>query len=245
MTATILDAPNPDTAMAVSPVQGLEPAAALSSAATMAEFHARVPVASLQVAFKRAIDILGSVAGLLMLCPIFLVLALAVRLSSPGPVFYKSLRIGKNRRPFYMYKFRTMIQSADRMRSYLKVRHRLDGELFKLREDNRITPVGKILRQYSLDELPQLINVLRGEMSLVGPRPFVPDESAMFEPPFTLRFQVMPGMTGPWQVNGRSDISFRELCQLEMQYVLDWHLLRDIILLCKTVPTVFLRVGAY
>jgi lipopolysaccharide/colanic/teichoic acid biosynthesis glycosyltransferase len=144
-----------------------------------------------------------------------------------------------------MYKFRTMSVDADARRDELRKQANLEGNLFKLENDPRVTPIGKILRALSLDELPQLFNVVLGDMSLVGPRPLPADESQLFEDPYTLRFQVYPGITGTWQVSGRSKLSFAQLCQLEMGYVLDWSLATDLGILLQTLPAVLASRGAY
>lgn len=198
-----------------------------------------------QLKLKRLIDLLLTISGLLVLTPFLCVIALLVYVTSPGPVIYKSLRIGKYKRPFYMYKFRTMVQNAEQIREALKQQNNLNGQLFKLRNDLRITPIGGFLRRYSLDEFPQLFNVLTGDMSLVGPRPYVPDESELFSGPYESRFDVTPGMTGPWQVEGRSDLAFHELCELEWKYLSRWNLWKDAIILLRTIPAVLLKKGAY
>lgn len=203
------------------------------------------PLNPLSRFLKRMVDMTGAIFALMLFSPVMLIVALLVGLTSRGPIFYKSLRIGRSGREFHMYKFRTMVPDAERMRSALARQHRMTGQLFKLPNDNRITPIGGVLRKYSLDELPQLFNVLRGEMSLVGPRPFVPDESRLFQPPYTARFTVTPGMTGPWQVGGRSDLPFEDLCRLELDYVRYWSLWQDFKILLKTVPSVLFRQGAY
>lgn len=199
----------------------------------------------LQQKLKRLADLVLASAGLLLISPLMLGIILLIKLTSPGPVFYQSQRIGKDYQPFPMFKFRTMTVDADSKRDALRQQANLAGELFKLENDPRITPIGKLLRAYSLDELPQLINVLRGEMSLVGPRPLPPDESGLFEEPYTLRFQVYPGITGMWQVSGRSNLKFEQLCKLEMSYVLNWNLLTDLKILWQTVPAVLCSKGAY
>jgi len=217
----------------------------LSSAHPLSGIEPEITHSTWQLMIKRVVDIAGSAAGLLLLSPLLILTAAMVVITSPGPVIYKSLRIGKNRKPFYMYKFRTMVVNADQQRAKLYEEAKLHGQLFKLKNDPRITPIGGFLRKYSLDEFPQLLNVLRGEMSLVGPRPYIPEESETFKPPFTMRFQVTPGMTGPWQVTGRSNLTFEQLCQLEMEYVTEWTLALDIKLLLKTIPCVLLKKGAY
>lgn len=194
---------------------------------------------------KRLVDIAAACVGLLVLSPLLLLLALAIQIDNPGPVFYRSLRIGQHYRPFYMLKFRTMRTDADRLRDQLRQQAGLQGSLFKIKDDPRVTRLGRLLRAFSLDELPQLFNVLLGDMSLVGPRPLPPDESDYFRPPYTRRFQVLPGMTGRWQVSGRSALDFEALCRLEYQYVSSWTLLEDFKILFQTLPAVFKSRGAY
>ena len=198
----------------------------------------------LQLMMKRVIDIVIAGFGLICISPLLLVIALLVKLTSEGPVFYKSHRIGKNYEPFYMLKFRTMNPNADALRDELRKACQLEDGLFKMENDPRITPVGRFLRKYSLDELPQLINVLKGEMSLVGPRPLPEDESSLFEHPYTYRYSVQPGITGLWQVSGRSNLNFKTLCDLELRYVMCWSLLMDLRILMQTPAAVFQSRGA-
>ncbi len=203
------------------------------------------PGRSFQLVLKRVADLLLAIIGIIIISPMLIAIALLVRFSSPGPIIYKSLRVGKDYQPIHMYKFRTMVQDADQQWSRIRKEMNLQGGLFKLKNDTRVTPLGKFLRKYSLDEFPQLFNVVKGEMSLVGPRPFVPKESKSFEYPYTSRFSIIPGMTGPWQVSGRSDLTFDQLCNLELNYVQRWSLWTDIVILFKTVPCVLLKKGAY
>jgi lipopolysaccharide/colanic/teichoic acid biosynthesis glycosyltransferase len=198
-----------------------------------------------QLAVKSWLDTLLAMAIVLILSPGLLLIGLLVKLSSPGPVLYQSERVGYNKKIFYMYKFRTMVQSADQLRSQLRVENQQTQELFKLKDDPRITPLGKFLRAYSLDEFPQLLNVLRGEMSLVGPRPFTPDDCLLFKEPYTRRFSVLPGMTGAWQIGGRSLTSFQRMCELEMEYIQSWSLLLDFRILVMTIPAMLFCRGAY
>lgn len=199
----------------------------------------------LQQGLKRALDFVLATLGLLAISPLLLLIAAAVKITSPGPVLYKSLRIGKNYKPFHMYKFRTMCVDADAKRDALRAQANLQGELFKLENDPRITGIGKLLRALSLDELPQLLNVVRGEMSLVGPRPLPPDESELFEDPYTLRFQVYPGITGLWQVSGRNDTTYRTRVAMDCVYAARRNALMDFGILFATVPAVLLRRGSY
>ncbi|MGE0200248.1 MAG: sugar transferase [Candidatus Melainabacteria bacterium] len=203
------------------------------------------PLHTLQAGMKRVIDFCGALGGMVFLAPMFSLIALAIKLDSPGPVFYKSLRIGKDGRAFQMYKFRSMIQDAELQRAMLRKNHRQEGALFKIKNDSRITRLGHFLRKYSLDEFPQLINVLKGEMSLIGPRPFSPDNCALFDAPYHLRFKVMPGMTGLWQVSGRSNLKFEEVCKLDLHYTLHWSLMRDLLILLRTFPVVLKKQGAF
>jgi lipopolysaccharide/colanic/teichoic acid biosynthesis glycosyltransferase len=196
--------------------------------------------------FKRVFDITAASLGLLALLPVLCVIALLVKLTSPeGPILYKSRRIGKNQQPFNMYKFRTMIPNADKLREELRRQNQQEGQLFKLKHDPRVTPLGAFLRKYSLDEFPQLLNVIKGDMSLVGPRPFSPDNCELFSWPYTLRFRLQPGITGMWQVNGRSNVTdFEQVCKMELNYVTGWNLWHDGIILLKTIPAVLLKKGS-
>jgi len=197
------------------------------------------------IVLKRTLDITLAGVGLILLLPVFAVIGVLIKLTSPGPVLYQSLRIGQHYKPFYMFKFRTMFCETDAKRDWLRQQSRLQNNLFKLKMDPRVTPLGKLLRVVSLDELPQLVNVLKGDMSLVGPRPLPPDESRMFKAPYTLRYQVLPGITGAWQVNGRSTLDFKTMCRLEFSYVNGWTLWQDMKILLQTIPAVISTEGAY
>jgi exopolysaccharide biosynthesis polyprenyl glycosylphosphotransferase len=198
-------------------------------------------------ALKRSVDVLASGLGLLVLSPLLLVSAIAVRLDSPGPVFFRQLRHGRGGREFAIVKFRTMRDGAEAERFALAEQNEMEGggPLFKIHEDPRITRVGGILRKWSIDELPQLWNVLRGEMSLVGPRPFVVHESEQITGWAGRRLDTTPGITGLWQVLGRNDIPFEEMVKLDYIYVTNWSLWWDIKILCQTLPVVLARRGAY
>jgi exopolysaccharide biosynthesis polyprenyl glycosylphosphotransferase len=198
-----------------------------------------------QAIAKRAFDTLVSSIGLLLLAPLFLVIAVAVKLNSPGPVFFRQQRLGLQRRPFTLLKFRTMVADAELLLADLLTHNEADGPLFKLRHDPRITRVGRWLRRYSLDELPQLWNVLRGEMSLVGPRPPLPSEVAAYEDWQLDRLEVRPGITGLWQVSGRSDLSFDEYVRLDLFYIENWSLAYDLFMVIKTIPMLLKAKGAY
>jgi exopolysaccharide biosynthesis polyprenyl glycosylphosphotransferase len=198
-----------------------------------------------QAAAKRACDVVVSAVGLLVLLPLFAVVAAAIKATSPGPVIFRQERVGLRGRPFTLLKFRTMCAGADLMLEDLRDRNEADGPLFKLRQDPRVTRVGAILRRYSIDELPQLWNVLRGEMSLVGPRPPLAGEVALYEEWQHDRLEVRPGITGLWQVSGRSELSFEDYVRLDLFYVENWSIAYDLFILSKTVPLLVSTRGAY
>jgi exopolysaccharide biosynthesis polyprenyl glycosylphosphotransferase len=198
-----------------------------------------------QAAAKRACDVVVSAIGLLALLPLFAVVAAAIKATSPGPVIFRQERVGLRGRPFTLLKFRTMCAGADLMLEDLRDRNEADGPLFKLREDPRVTRVGALLRRYSIDELPQLWNVLKGEMSLVGPRPPLAGEVALYEEWQLDRLEVRPGITGLWQVSGRSELSFEDYVRLDLFYVENWSIAYDLFILSKTVPLLVSTRGAY
>lgn len=195
---------------------------------------------------KRAFDVCVAVTVLLMAFPLLLASALAIKLTSRGPVFYLSERIGLDGKPFRMIKLRTMVQDADQMVAGLADKNEMDGGvLFKIRQDPRVTPIGRILRRYSVDELPQFINVLKKEMSVVGPRPPLPSEADSYTHQVRRRLLVLPGITGLWQVSGRSDLSWDDSVRLDLSYVENWSISGDLVIAFKTVRTVLGGVGAY
>jgi exopolysaccharide biosynthesis polyprenyl glycosylphosphotransferase len=194
---------------------------------------------------KACFDRTAALAGLVLLSPALLTIALAVRGTSPGPVFFRQERVGHRGRPFNMIKFRSMVPGAHAMVADLADGSDGNGVLFKKRDDPRVTRVGRVLRRYSLDELPQLINVVRGEMSLVGPRPPLSSETAAYGMDMRRRFLVKPGLTGLWQVSGRSDLSWDESVRTDVQYVENWSLAFDFMILAKTVRAVMRGNGAY
>ena len=200
-----------------------------------------------QHAVKRAVDVTGAIIGLVLLSPVFAILAAIVKLESLGPVFFTQQRVGRGGRLFRIIKFRTMVNGADKRRDELLSRSVYgDARLFKVRNDPRMTRIGGFLRRTSLDELPQLVNVLRGEMSLVGPRPPLPSEVALYEEHHYARFDVKPGITGPWQVNGRNQITdFEQVIALETRYIREWSLLSDLGILFRTVWVVARMRGAH
>ena len=181
----------------------------------------------------------------MLLAPLVLVVALAVKLSSRGPVIYRSIRPGIGGTPFYCFKFRTMRQHADQVQGDLESLNEKSGALFKIREDPRLTPIGRFLRRYSLDELPQLVNVIRGEMSLVGPRPLPMRDFNRLEEWHKKRYLVLPGITGLWQVSGRSELDFDDLVRLDFLYLERWSIMLDLLILLKTIPAVLTRRGAF
>jgi exopolysaccharide biosynthesis polyprenyl glycosylphosphotransferase len=196
-------------------------------------------------ALKRVFDLIGATILLVLLSPLLAALALAVRVSSRGPVLFRSTRRGIGQRPFPCLKFRTMHSDAEERQADLEELNEATGALFKIREDPRLTRVGSFLRRFSLDELPQLINVLRGEMSLVGPRPLPQRDYDMLEDWHRKRYLVLPGITGLWQVSGRSELDFDDLVHLDFIYLEHWSLALDLTIMLKTIPAVFSRRGAY
>ncbi len=200
-----------------------------------------------QLVVKRVVDLAGAAVGLVVLSPVFFLASLAIRLTSRGPVLFRQVRVGLGGDPFVMMKFRTMVDDAEHQLAELQQANVYSTEpLFKLEKDPRMTPIGVFLRKSSLDELPQLLNVLRGEMSLVGPRPALPSEVRRYQQHHFVRFEVLPGITGPWQVSGRNSItSFEDVVQLESSYIRGWTVWRDLAILARTVPAVFSMKGAF
>nr|WP_206313827.1 sugar transferase [Streptomyces coryli] len=193
---------------------------------------------------KRLIDITGASFLLLLTAPLLALIALAVAATSPGGCLYRQARAGQGGAAFTMLKFRTMRSGAAAERDALAERNESDGHLFKLQDDPRVTPVGRLLRRCSLDELPQLVNVLRGEMSLVGPRP-LPVTDSDYTGEARRRLAVLPGVTGPWQVSGRSELSWDDMVRLDLDYVDNWRLRRDLSILARTLPAVLAARGAH
>jgi lipopolysaccharide/colanic/teichoic acid biosynthesis glycosyltransferase len=198
-----------------------------------------------RVAIKRAIDILGAAAGLILATPVLLMAAIAIKVTSPGPVLFAQERFGHRKRRFRMLKLRTMVMGAEELQSELEHRNEATGPVFKLRQDPRVTRVGRFLRKTSIDELPQLLNVLRGEMSLVGPRPLPVRDVSLFDNAYLMRrFSVLPGVTGLWQVSGRSDLPFDQWVKLDLRYIDEWSLIMDLSILGRTIPAVVRASGA-
>ncbi|MGN6190456.1 MAG: sugar transferase [Conexibacter sp.] len=209
-------------------------------------FTLRPPVfEGVDFAIKRTFDVIGATLLLLVLSPLLAALALAVTLTSRGPVLYRSARPGMGGAPFDCLKFRTMRADAEDVQDELEGLNEMDGALFKIRDDPRMTPVGRFLRRFSLDELPQLVNVVRGDMSLVGPRPLPLRDFAKLEEWHKKRYLVLPGITGLWQVSGRAELDFDELVRLDFLYLERWSVALDLVILLKTVPAVLMRRGAF
>ena len=194
---------------------------------------------------KRAMDILISLFGILLSFPLWIFIALCIACDSRGPVIFKQVRVGKRGRPFVLYKFRSMQMGAEEMKESLKYLNVAEGPIFKIKDDPRVTRVGRMLRRSTLDELPQLVNVLKGEMSLVGPRPPLPEEVAVYTPLQKKRLDVKPGLTCLWQVSCRSEVSFSEWIQLDLYYIQHQSLLLDVKILVRTLPAILSRRGAY
>ncbi|MGA2449612.1 MAG: sugar transferase [Polyangiaceae bacterium] len=197
-----------------------------------------------QLAIKRLFDIAASATALVLLSPLLIVVSVLIRLTSRGPLFFKQVRVGQHGRQFHMLKFRSMVANAEALKARLIAQNELAGPVFKMRRDPRITSIGRFIRKFSIDELPQLVNVLRGEMSIVGPRPPIPSEVAKYEAWQRRRLSVRPGLTCVWQVSGRNEISFEEWMYLDMQYIDHWSLAQDFQLILKTVPVVLTGKGA-
>ncbi|MFW6140899.1 MAG: sugar transferase [Acidobacteriota bacterium] len=198
-----------------------------------------------QLFIKRAMDLIISGLAIILLSPLMLIVAILIKATSSGPVFYVQKRLGLNGRKFNLYKFRTMFKDAEKKLSEVKDYNEVDGPVFKIKNDPRITPVGKILRKFSIDELPQLFNVFVGHMSLVGPRPPIPDEVDQYESWQRRRLSMRPGITCLWQVSGRNKLSFKEWMELDLKYLDNWSLWLDFKILIKTVPVVIFGIGAY
>jgi len=196
-------------------------------------------------AVKRGFDLLVSTLVVVIGLPVWLVIALAIRLDSRGPILFVDRRIGVGEREFSMLKFRTMVAEAPDLQPRLEDVNEAEGALFKIRDDPRVTRVGRVLRRFSLDEIPQVVNVLKGEMSLVGPRPLPLRDYKLLEDWHRRRYGVLPGMTGLWQISGRSGLSFDDLVRLDFTYIENWSLWLDISIIVKTIPAVITRRGAY
>jgi lipopolysaccharide/colanic/teichoic acid biosynthesis glycosyltransferase len=194
---------------------------------------------------KRVLDVIGALVGLVLSAPLLAVAAILVKLETHGPVLYKSRRVGRGGRPFTFFKLRSMVNNADLHRDQLSHLNETDGPVFKIARDPRVTRVGRFLRTTSIDEIPQLLNVLRGDMSLVGPRPPIAEEVAQYEPWQYRRLEVRPGLTCLWQISGRSRIGFQEWMRLDLEYIRQQSFWLDVKILIRTIPAVLSREGAY
>lgn len=197
-----------------------------------------------QKALKRVVDVTGSALALIVAAPVLALVAIVVRLTSAGPIIFRQVRVGEGGKTFVIYKFRTMVARAEQLRLDLSHLNEADGPLFKVLEDPRVTRAGRVLRRFGLDELPQLYNVLRGEMSMVGPRPPLPEETARYDEWAQGRLRVKPGITGLWQVNGRHELSFADYVRYDLFYVENWSLVMDLFTMMKTVPVLLTGRGA-
>ena len=198
-----------------------------------------------QRTLKRGLDLVGSTAGLLLLSPLLLAVAAAIKLGSSGPVLFRQKRAGADEKVFICYMFRSMYEDAEQRQVDLEARNEADGAVFKIKEDPRITRVGHFIRKWSIDELPQLINVLKGEMSLVGPRPLPMRDFERMSDVHKKRLAAVPGMSGYWQISGRSNLSFDDMVKLDLYYIENWSLSFDIKIILKTIGAVLRREGAY
>jgi exopolysaccharide biosynthesis polyprenyl glycosylphosphotransferase len=206
--------------------------------------YTTIPFRDKDMLVKRIIDILGSLAGIILLFPAFLLIAFVIKLENDGPVFYRQIRLGQYGRKFTLYKFRSMVANADELKLGLLSSNEMNGPVFKMKDDPRVTRVGKFLRKFSLDELPQIFNVLNGELSLVGPRPALPEEAEQYDLGQRRRLSMKPGMTCLWQIQGRNTIDFDEWMKLDLEYIDRWSLWLDLVILLRTVPAILSARGA-
>jgi len=197
------------------------------------------------ILFKRIIDIIGAVFGIVFLFPLIILIGLLIKIDSKGPALFVQKRCGRDGELFNMYKFRSMCTDAEQRLDEIQHLNETNGVIFKIKDDPRLTRVGKFIRKTSLDELPQLVNVLKGEMSLVGPRPSLPNEVEQYQSWQKLRLSVKPGLTGLWQISGRSELGFDEMVRLDLEYIAKGNFFYDIIIIFKTIPVVFKSRGAY
>ena len=194
---------------------------------------------------KRIFDFMAAICGVIILSPVMLVIAILIKVEDHGPVFYKQVRVGKNGKKFKMYKFRSMFVNADKMLSKLKEQNDVEGPMFKMKDDPRITKVGHFIRKHSLDELPQFLNVIKGDMSLVGPRPPLPSEVAEYSDYDKQRLYVTPGCTGLWQATERNEVGFSEMVQLDIQYIQRASFMFDLWIIWKTIEIIIKPNGSY
>ena len=211
----------------------------------VANFDTSQPIAPVHQRFKRMADVGLSIAALIVLFPVLILIVLGVKLTSKGPVIFKQKRVGLNGDVFNFYKFRSMVANAEDLKSRLANKNEVSGPVFKMKHDPRVTKFGQFMRKHSIDEIPQLINVIRGEMSIVGPRPPVPAEVEKYESWQLRRLSVKPGLTCIWQVSGRSQISFDKWVRMDLQYIDNWSFWLDVKLIAATFSIVFTGRGAY
>lgn len=226
-------------------MNGVRTASAPASVTSAVPFETPVPSGVYLRFGKRALDVIGAFFALVAMSPVIAVLAVLIKLESRGPVFYRSTRIGKGGRAFTFLKLRSMVKDADRRRQQMQHMNEADGPVFKIARDPRVTRIGKFIRTTSLDEIPQFYNVLIGDMSLVGPRPPIPEEVAQYEPWQLRRLDVRPGITCLWQISGRSRIGFQEWMRLDLEYIRHQSIALDVKILLRTLPAVLSREGAY
>jgi exopolysaccharide biosynthesis polyprenyl glycosylphosphotransferase len=221
----------------------VQPPAGVAEGVVAQEFY--VQESTLYAVLKRAFDLAVSLFALILLIPIIPLVAVMIKLDTSGPVFFRQERVGKNGRVFKFYKFRSMYAGAEAKKKEIEAMNEQDGPVFKTRSDPRITSVGKFLRRSSLDEIPQVFNVVKGEMSVVGPRPPLPSEVEHYQPWHRRRLDVTPGITCLWQISGRSHLSFNEWMRLDMEYLKHRSFRTDLLILLRTIPAVIARKGAY
>jgi exopolysaccharide biosynthesis polyprenyl glycosylphosphotransferase len=205
----------------------------------------REPISPVALIVKRVVDVAFALCLLIFTAPLMGLIVLVIKLDSPGPVLFRQARVGKAGRPFTLYKFRSMAVGAEEQKELLRNLNEADGPLFKIKADPRVTRLGRFLRRLSLDELPQFYNVLRGDMSIIGPRPALAEEVAQYQPWHMRRLEIAPGITGLWQVSGRSELPFDEMALLDIYYVEQWSPALDLKILLRTIPTVLFGDGAY
>ena len=194
---------------------------------------------------KRLFDIIAAACGIVILSPLMIIIAFLIKYEDHGPIFYKQVRVGKNGKPFKIYKFRSMFVNADQMLAKLKEQNDVEGPMFKMKNDPRVTKIGNFIRKHSLDELPQFFNVIKGNMSLVGPRPPLPTEVAKYSEYDKQRLYVTPGCTGLWQATERNEVGFSEMVQLDLEYIKKANFLFDLWIIWKTIKIIFIPNGSY
>ena len=209
------------------------------------DYLLRVKCKRSYLTLKRLMDITGALFGIIILSPLFIITALLIKFDSPGPIFFIQKRCGKDGKIFNMYKFRSMHIDSEKKISHLNHLNEVKGLMFKIKNDPRVTKLGSFIRKTSIDELPQLINVFKGEMSLVGPRPPLVNEVEKYDTWHKLRLKIKPGMTGLWQINGRSDVGFYTMVMLDLKYITKCNIWYDILIVLKTIPIVINSYGAY